>query len=752
MRTTQRTVRAVAPAITGGDDRSAAETAAALSPRDAKLLADAVPAKKRDLLTAANTDETADEATTTGEADATGEADETGEATATGEADETGEVTATGEADETGEATAAGEADATGEATATGEADATGEAAAAGEADATGEAAAADEADTTGEAGFARYGDTVEVKDPDSAKKELSPEEKAKRARADAAYKRMYPPEKLEKAEKDLTEAIPEWKTLDPQIRRYLQHMAIDTDVKNITGNKALMAAVKSKDYAGIVQALKDSEGFLSDEKRDIYIKTFGRHVPASKSDPSAKTDDKDEQAKRKAEYLRNYPLEKRKKLANDLKQKVPNWDKMNTRTRIILTHMAIDVGVENVVGNTSLMTAATNSNPIGMIQALKGSKDFLTDGKRDWYIGHIRQDIPATQAGDKKQWAASLSKTISNWDKLDAEIQDILTGLAGRVGAGMVASDEALAKSLAEGNWHNVAERVKALDAINPHKVENPVGQRMQALADKRKAEKAMTSRQGSTGAYMVQRGDHIKKVADAYGVTVQAIIDANGEVVDKNGELYFDRVITIPSPTNNPDLPGDLMREGLSFEERTAEALIKHEEPRMTSYWDREGTDEETLKKRKKTVGVGFNMDRNNARKVWRKVLGKEDDTHFNEVYAGTRALTETEVQKLLEYDIEAHTDRAREWFPDLDERPEIERIAIVNMIYMNVGHPGWPDTHEALKNRDYDGVVEGLRDSETYEQGGTRIRQIINIFKGLAEQQKKGQQRHDQQSKQP
>ena len=356
------------------------------------------------------------------------------------------------------------------------------------------------------------------------------------------------------------------------------------------------------------------------------------------------------------------------------------------------------------------------------------------------------------------------LTERLSNWERLDADTRSAITHLSRDAGIDSVLNNQPLLNAV---NANDHAAMVRSLPSLSlAAPIMSSYSDGLTHLGRGRtpfvtgpgdsKGDSRPRSSTAPLGAYMVQPGDRIEVVAEAYGVSRQAIIDANDEIVGSDGTLYYDRVLTIPSPTKSPDLPGNLMREDLSFEGRVAETLIKHEEVRNTSYWDREegdGKDAEVededadKDKGRKTVGVGFNMDRDNAIEVWWKVLG-EDETHFREVYDGTRELTDTQVQKLFEYDIKDHARRARIWFPDLDERSEVERIAIVNMVYQNVGHPGWPDTHEALKNRDYAGVAAGLEDSKTYREGSTRIRQMINIFKGLARQQEMERQPHDEQ----
>lgn len=82
--------------------------------------------------------------------------------------------------------------------------------------------------------------------------------------------------------------------------------------------------------------------------------------------------------------------------------------------------------------------------------------------------------------------------------------------------------------------------------------------------------------------------------------------------------------------------------------------------------------------------TVGVGFNMDRPDAKDVWFNALGK-DDADFQKVYKGERRLDMDEVQRLFDYNIKEAEDFVSNRFRNVDLR-EHQRLALVSLAFHN------------------------------------------------------------------
>jgi GH24 family phage-related lysozyme (muramidase) len=104
--------------------------------------------------------------------------------------------------------------------------------------------------------------------------------------------------------------------------------------------------------------------------------------------------------------------------------------------------------------------------------------------------------------------------------------------------------------------------------------------------------------------------------------------------------------------------------------------------------------------------TVGVGFNMDRPDARKVWEKA-GIEAD--FGKVYNGTARLNEDQVRRLFEVTINEAEDIVQTRFKGTDIQ-EHERLALVSLAFNNPSLIG-PNLTRMIKAGDRKGAIEGI-----------------------------------------
>ncbi len=367
--------------------------------------------------------------------------------------------------------------------------------------------------------------------------------------------------------------------------------------------------------------------------------------------------------------------------------------------------------------------------------QAAGASNSIVADAMKVRASDYQKQYPPAKM----QETSQRLAKEVPNWDKLDYSTRNVLTHLAVDIGVDKVLANDPLVNGIENGNHTVMADALQRFDGrTTQDKLDSyTAGLKSLATADKKLAD-------GTAGgdidvgfvAHTVQRGQSLSKLAKAYGVTPDAIIEANPEVI-KNGELYYDTHIIIPSPTKKPDIPGRPLQSDISFQDKVASTLVIHEEFRPEAYPD---TNSE---KANITVGYGFNMDRGgDVREVWAEVL-PERAGDFDEVKNEGGTITETEAKRLRDYDIDAHTkiakdvvDRNRTSGQSFNERSEIERIAIVNFIYM--GGAAFPKAITALQEGDYRGVAKEMRESQTYDKGDRRIRELINIFTALADAQ--------------
>jgi GH24 family phage-related lysozyme (muramidase) len=111
-------------------------------------------------------------------------------------------------------------------------------------------------------------------------------------------------------------------------------------------------------------------------------------------------------------------------------------------------------------------------------------------------------------------------------------------------------------------------------------------------------------------------------------------------------------------------------------------------------------------TPKKGFVTVGVGFNLDRPDARKVWEKA-GIEAD--FQKVYNGEARLNEDQVRRLFEVTINEAESIVQNRFKGTDLQ-EHERLALVSLAFNNPSLIG-PNLTRMVREGNKKGAIEGI-----------------------------------------
>ncbi len=79
--------------------------------------------------------------------------------------------------------------------------------------------------------------------------------------------------------------------------------------------------------------------------------------------------------------------------------------------------------------------------------------------------------------------------------------------------------------------------------------------------------------------------------------------------------------------------------------------------------------------------TIGVGHNLNRGDSRETFARVL---PEVNYDDVYSGRAALSDNQIDRLLENDIEEHVRRARRDVRGFDNLPDYLRQALVDMAY--------------------------------------------------------------------
>jgi lysozyme len=143
-----------------------------------------------------------------------------------------------------------------------------------------------------------------------------------------------------------------------------------------------------------------------------------------------------------------------------------------------------------------------------------------------------------------------------------------------------------------------------------------------------------------------------------------------------------------------------------------------------RLTAYTDTTGN---------KTVGIGFNMDSPNAKRVWQKA-GMQSS--FDDVYAGGAGLSESEAYQLAGASYKIALDDARALVKDFDDLSDVRKKALVNMSYQ-LGKPRMAEFQAALGHINSGQYIKAARQilkSKYAKQTPERARRIaLMIAKG-------------------
>lgn len=129
--------------------------------------------------------------------------------------------------------------------------------------------------------------------------------------------------------------------------------------------------------------------------------------------------------------------------------------------------------------------------------------------------------------------------------------------------------------------------------------------------------------------------------------------------------------------------------------------------------------------------TVGVGFNLDRSDARQ---RLSGVGAD--YDKIRAGTAILSDDQIQKLFRDDMDAAVSCVRSWLPTTwllmnDDK----RSAIADMAF-NLGCAGlkaFKRMEVALKTRDYSWAAIEMRNSKWCRQVKSRCLRNISCMTG-------------------
>lgn len=147
----------------------------------------------------------------------------------------------------------------------------------------------------------------------------------------------------------------------------------------------------------------------------------------------------------------------------------------------------------------------------------------------------------------------------------------------------------------------------------------------------------------------------------------------------------------------------------------------LIAHEGRRKYAYRDTRG---------KVTVGVGFNLDNPSARAHFTQALHTAD---FDGVYAGKVALTDEQIDLLLDHCAAIAEYDARRLVPSFDSQPENVRLVLIDMSF-NMGRFVFSQFKRflaAIESEHYAEAIAELRSSRWFNEVGKRAEDDIALL---------------------
>ncbi len=165
------------------------------------------------------------------------------------------------------------------------------------------------------------------------------------------------------------------------------------------------------------------------------------------------------------------------------------------------------------------------------------------------------------------------------------------------------------------------------------------------------------------------------------------------------------------------------------------TYEMIKRHEGKRNWVYDDATGRSLKPGEKARgnRTIGVGFNLERNDARERLEK-LGLD----YNAIIRGEKPLEDNYIDILFKEDIEAAVSDARRYVPNFDELPNEAKLVVTNMAF-NLGYnrlSQFKKLRQALINENYEEAAKEMENSRWYHQVGNRSRELVRVMRSLAQ----------------
>jgi len=149
-------------------------------------------------------------------------------------------------------------------------------------------------------------------------------------------------------------------------------------------------------------------------------------------------------------------------------------------------------------------------------------------------------------------------------------------------------------------------------------------------------------------------------------------------------------------------------------------AEMIARHEGLRTISYDDTLGN---------RTIGVGFNLERADAREKIEK-LGLD----YNLVYSGVQDISEEQAYFLMEEDIRTAESDARKYIGESFGRLPCRVQDVLADMAFNLGYnrlSGFKNLRKKILQSDFQGAANEMKNSRWYNQVGNRSKDLVEIM---------------------
>lgn len=200
------------------------------------------------------------------------------------------------------------------------------------------------------------------------------------------------------------------------------------------------------------------------------------------------------------------------------------------------------------------------------------------------------------------------------------------------------------------------------------------------------------------------------------------------NGDVAALKGELEQQinstKQVNIESPVR--ESPEQVNTEPpvpeTNFNSNLRDMIARHEGSSSRMYRDSENIP---------TVGIGFNLERRDARDILRRV-----SANYDAVLSGQESLSAEQIDALFEINLNEAIRYAEQQVPNLQQLPQTVQEIVIDMMF-NLGPTRFSKFvkfKQALARGDYQRAADEMVDSQWYGQVGDRAEELVGMMRSV------------------